>query len=242
MNIKKIMMLAAGGVAMVSTSAYADYYKVYSPIIEKNEVAFEANLNIDADHRDEKDNYLSQVYMLEYAATDWWKTEFGVEVEKENGEDNKLTNIKWENILAPFSPGQYWLDAALYLEVEKAARDHEPDNFETKLLLEKNFGAWVNTVNLGVSHEFGQNHAREWDSGLALRTAYRLDQRFEPGIEYYAEFGKVDDMPSYSDQEHKIGPVFYGKVGHVKYDAGVLFGVSEESSDTTAKLNLEYEF
>jgi hypothetical protein len=69
-----------------------------------------------------------------------------------------------------------------------------------------------------------------------------MDKMFEPGVEYYASFGDINHTTSFDKQDHKIGPVIEGKIGHVNYSSGVLFGLSDSAHDTTAKLNLEYEF
>ena len=134
------------------------------------------------------------------------------------------------------------MDTGLYLELEKGAHKGDSNNFETKLLLEKDIGKFTSTANLKLQHEFGPNAESGWGSGVALATRYRYDKMFEPGIEYYGDFGKFSDNLSFSEQGHQIGPVVQGKIGPVRYDTGVLAGISTEAPDVTAKLNLEYEF
>lgn len=222
--------------------AHADDLKVYSPHIEKGEFSMEANLNYDTDHRPDHDGYFSQVVGAEYGVNEHWMTELSAEIEKDPSANDKLTHVKWENIIAPFKQGELPVDAALYLELEKAAISGDPDNMEAKLLLEKDVGPFKNIANIAVSREFGSHSTSDIGSTIALRTAYKLDQKFEPGIEYYADLGNLKNMTGFQSQSHQIGPVIQGKIGHVKYDTGFLFGVSDEAPDTTAKLNVEYEF
>ena len=224
------------------SAAHADYLKVYSPHIEKGELAAEVDLNYDRDHRADHDGYVSQVVGAEYGVNEHWMTELSAEIEKDPSGSDKLTNIKWENIIAPFKQGELPVDAALYLETEKAAIGGDPDNIEAKLLLEKDSGPFKNQANIGVSKHFGSHSDSAINGSIALRTAYKLDQKFEPGIEYYADLGNLKDSQGFQSQNHQIGPVIQGKIGHVKYDTGFLFGVSDEAPDTTAKLNVEYEF
>ena len=225
------------------SAAHADNLKIYSPRVDKGELSVEDNINYSVDKKDpENDNYLSQVVGAEYGVTDWWQTELSGEIEKDNASSNQLTNIKFENIFAPWKPGENFIDTAFYLELEKAALSGDPNNFEAKLLLEKNIDNFVNTANIKVNHEFGPNAESGWGTGLALRTKYRLDPKFEPGIEYYGEFGNTKESLSFNEQSHAVGPVIQGKLGKVKYDTGVLFGVSDSAPDTTAKFNIEYEF
>lgn len=242
MKYFKYALLCCAVTGVSGTQARADDLKVYQPRVEKGELAAEANLNYDFDHRKEMDNYFSQVVGFEYGVTDWWQVELAGEIEKEYGDHNKLTNYKWENIFAPWKPGENWMDVGFYVELEKGAHHDDPDNFETKLLLEKDVGKFANTANLKLEHEFGPNHETSWGSGVALQTKYRYDQAFEPGLEYYGDFGSFHDKLSFNDQSHQFGPVIEGKIGHVKYDTGALFGVSDAAPDATIKLNLEYEF
>ena len=242
MTFYRYALLSCAVAAILTGKAYADDFKVYSPRVEKGEFAAEANLNYSFDHREEQDGYFSQVVGGEYGVNDWWQTELAGEFEKENGDNNKLNNIKWENIIAPWKPGENFVDAGFYAELEKSTHSEDPNNFEAKLLLEKNIDRFVNTANLKLEHEFGNNAEDKWGSGLAWRTKYRYAESFEPGFEYHADFGRFDDGQSFNDQEHLLGPVAEGKFGKVKYDAGVLFGVSDSAPDTTVKLNLEYEF
>jgi hypothetical protein len=159
MQLSKIILISA--ISLVGMNAYADDYKVYKPRVTKGEFALEANLNYSADHRKDMDNYFSQVLGFEYGLTDFWQTELSGELEKESGAGDTLTNIKWENILVPFSHGEYWVDAGLYLELEKGVRDSDPNNVEAKLLLEKEFSKLDNTANFIISHEFGPNHSTD---------------------------------------------------------------------------------
>lgn len=211
--------------------------------MEKGEVAAEANLNFSKDKNDPaQDNYLSQVYSLEYGVTGWWKTELGAEIEKETDSNMKLTNLKWENVFVPFKPGENWIDTGFYAELERGIGAGATNNAEFKLLLEKDIGKFSNLVNIGASHEFGQNHGQDWNGSLYARSGYRYSQYFEPGIEYYGDFGSMNHPVSFDQQSHVIGPVAWGKIDNVKYDAGALFGMSKDAPDATFKVNLEYEF
>lgn len=244
-TLRVAKLLAITGAAlpfMAPALAHADDYKVYSPRIEQGEVAAEINSNYSTDKNPADDHYFSQVLAVEVAPTSWWKAELGGEVEKSQGTGHELTNIKFENIFSPWKPGENFVDAGLYLELEKAAHSDEPNNFEGKLLLEKQFGQIMTDANLILSHEFGPNADSSLNTGMALQARYRMSQLAEPGIEYYADYGPVDHLDSFNNSDQRVGPTLQGKIGRVKYDTGVLFGISGAAQDTTAKLNLEYEF
>ena len=222
--------------------ARADDYKVYSPRIEKGEIAAEINSNYSTDKNHANDHYTSTVVAVEIAPTSWWKAEVGGELEKEQGSNLELTNLKFENIISPWKPGENFIDTGFYLELEKSAHNDQPNNFEGKLLLEKQLGEFVTGANLILGHQFGPNSGGGWNSGLALQARYRYDQKAEPGFEYYASYGPLDNLYGLKETDQRFGPTLQGKFGHVRYDTGLLFGLTDGAQDTTAKLNLEYEF
>ena len=82
----------------------------------------------------------------------------------------------------------------------------------------------------------------------AFRWRYRLNESFEPGIEFHGELGEWGDFGSLGDHRQQVGPAFLGKLpgmsdyGGFKYQAALLFGLTSDSPDTTVRLQLEYEF
>lgn len=71
---------------------------------------------------------------------------------------------------------------------------------------------------------------------------YRYSRFVEPGLEWQSKLGKTSEDKSYDEQEHYVGPALYGQlVPGVKYEAAYLFGASDASADSAARLHLEYE-
>jgi len=228
--------------AISTANAHADDYQINSPQVDEGEAYAQANLNYSGDNRKNLDHYFSQVYGVGYGVTRFWSTELDSEIEKSATMSTRLTMLKWANTIVPFKPGEYWLDAGLYLELDKSMQNHMPNNIETQLLLEKRLGDFINTANLSLSHNFGPNRISGVDSGFSWRTKYHVNDLFEPGIEYYSDFGQLNRDDDFNRQDRVIGPVVQGHFGEVNYDAGVLFGVSQSAHDVTVKLNLEYGF
>ena len=61
-------------------------------------------------------------------------------------------------------------------------------------------------------------------------------------MEYYADLGELRKGLSYQEQSHMAGPVFAGKIGHLRYDIGYLAGLSSAAVNITVKCNFEMEF
>lgn len=238
----KLFSLTAAACIAVAMPAVADYYKIYSPDVDKGELSAEADLNYSKDHRNNLDHYMSQVYGLGYGVTDFWATEISAEIEKSADLSTRVTTIKWENVIAPFKPGKYWLDAGFYFEIEKATQRSEPNNLETRILLQKKIGDFINIANISFGHNFGPHHLSGVDGGLMWQTRYHVNDMFEPGIEYYSDLGRLNRDDDFNRHDRVAGPVAQGHFGDIGYDTGVLFGLSHSAHDVTFKLNLEYGF
>ena len=222
--------------------AYADDYSIDSPQVDAGSTSLNANLNYSQDSHPNLDHYLSQVYGVQHGVNSGWSTELDGIFEKTSDTSDKLTNMRWENIIAPFKPGQYWVDVGLNLELEQSFEDGNPSNVETKFLFEKEINSFINTLNVSLSHDYGEGSTKGIEAGYSWRTKYHVNDELEPGFEYYSDYGKLLDLDKSRRQDNVVGPVLQGKLGSVSYDTGVLFGVSDEAHDVTYKLNLEYDF
>jgi hypothetical protein len=62
----------------------------------------------------------------------------------------------------------------------------------------------------------------------------------------YGGLGNADDLGALNDHEQQIGPAFFGKLrtttGALKYEAGLLFGLNDQTPDATVRFLIEYEF
>lgn len=222
--------------------------KVYSPYVEKGELEIEVRSHVDRDSDNSKDGARQDKYEIGYGMTDWWFSSIFVEKERADGEPLHHSATSWENIFQLTERGKYWLDAGLYLEYENTTDDAAPNALETKLLLEKSLGRFVNTANIVLERQVGGGAANDVGLSLAWRTKYKLMPTLEPGIELYSDLGQLDDIRADNTQKTQLGPVIAGKYslgdGRSKlvYEAGYLFGLSSASPDGSVKWLLEYEY
>lgn len=221
--------------------------KVYSPIVEEGEVEIEARGSYDTDKRAGKDNIQKQKYALGYGATSRWFTELYGEVERTKNDIDedlnfKFTSLSWENRFQLTEQGQYWVDLGAYVEYEASFENKHPDNLEAKLLIEKSFQKWTHTANLTLEQNVGRHPNQDLVGGLAWSSKYFISKHFQPGFEWHSDFGELGQTNHWRDQSHQLGPVFYGKVGPIKYDVGYLFGASHAAPARELKWIMEYEF
>jgi len=246
---------AAGALAMAAVSTLLlltapraeATQKVYSPYVEKGELELEVRSHIDSDDDDSKDGARKDKYEIGYGITDWWFSSVFFEYEKSPGGKLHHEATAWENIFQLTDPGKYWLDVGFYLEYEAPVDGGNPDKLETKLLLEKAVGRFVNTANIKLEREIGGGASNDIGLGYAWRTKYRMQPEFEPGIELYGDLGTLDNIELNSKQEAQIGPVVAGKFSlggrsKIGYEAGYLFGLNSATADGSVKWLLEYEY
>jgi len=131
--------------------------------------------------------------------------------------------------------GEYSADWGLLLELEK---DRHDNNWETAatVLMEREFGRWVNTTNLSLIYEWGDTIEDEVETALAMQMRYRYDRHFEPAIEFYS-----------SQNTRGIGPVIMGDIRfdagkRLHWETGVIFGLDTDTPDTNWRLLTEFEF
>jgi FTR1 family protein len=218
---------------------------VYSPVVEEGELAIEFRGHHDVDSRDEVDGGQQFKVDLEYTPTAWWRTEVLGEWESESGDSLEATEVAWENVLQVTPQGKYWMDFGVLAEYAHSLEDDGEDALELGLLGEKQFASTVLTANLVFEREFADG--AETGMEYAARYRWRVSQAFEPGIELYGGLGDWGDNGRASEHEHQAGPAVLGKWmagprSAFKYEAAVLFGLTEESTDTNVRFLLEYEF
>ncbi len=223
--------------------ARADHV-VYSPLVEQGEMAIELRGHYDFDGRSSLDGGQAYKLEFEYAPTSRWLTELLVEYEREPGESLEATEIASENIFQLTEQGQYWADFGLLAEYAYSLEDDGADAIELGLLGQKDFGR--NEVRVNLLFEQALESGADLELGYRWQYRYRLEERFEPGIEMYGGLGDWGAFGSFNDHEQQLGPAMYGKFrtanGAFKYELGLLFGLTDATPDTTMRFMVEYEF
>ncbi|MCB0352546.1 MAG: hypothetical protein KDD64_03450 [Bdellovibrionales bacterium] len=242
--MKKLFSLAVLSVGLfVSFSSAVAIDKIYSPIVEEGEIELETRGTYSFDGDDSKDGEYKQLFGLGYGFTDRFAAEIYGEIEDPADEDEGL---EFEAVLGEvryqlFEQGEYWLDAGLYLEYEYGT-ESEKHELEGKILLEKATSEFTHTANLVLEREVFGGGGEEWEGAVLWHSLYRLNESFEPGIEIQSQLGELDDMGSFDEQEHYIGPVIHGKAfDGIGYELAGLFGVSDEAADFVLRWVLEVE-
>lgn len=224
-------------------------FKVYSPYVEYREFEIEYRPSVSIDGDDAKDNEQKHPLGLGYGVTEWWFTELYAEWEREPGagEETSFAAFEWENRFQLTASGEYWADIGLLVEYERTDSGSSPDELAISLLAAKSMGKFTATYNVEFAGEIGNGAGNDVELAHRFQLKYRLDPAFEPAIEVFGEFGPLDNIPGFDDQEHYIGPVATGVIPlndsglKLKYNAGYLFGASDAAADGVVKAIIELE-
>jgi hypothetical protein len=241
------MVLLVAAVTVASGVARADF-KVKLPDAEFGEFEVETVGNYGRSGNPALNNEQSFVHEFEYGVTSFWRTGLEFETGRDPGPGKrfKFDQTTWENWFVLGERGQYWLDAALFAEYGKALYRYNPDEVKLGPILRKEIGPTINTVNLFFSKKIGEfaginrvNFEYAWETRIATGGI------IEPGIQAYGEPGAIGHFASLSEQDHRLGPQLFGVVhqlgpGSLKFNAGVLFGLTPAAPRQTFRWQAEY--
>ena len=230
--------------AFHSRPAAADFV-IYSPVVEGGERALELRNQRDFDRASSRNDAEEHKLEVEYAPTAYWLTEALVTFVREPTGPRRATELSWENVLQLAPQGKWWADVGLLFEYAHALHADGADAIELGLLGEKELGRAIVTANLTAEQALvGGARAAV---GYALRWRWRLAEHFEPGLELHGLLGEWGEFGSVDAQRHQLGPAAMCRIrfcvrSAVRYQAAWLHGVTTGAPNSTARLQLEYEF
>ena len=239
----------AGAILTLATAvpAAADF-KVRMPDANPGEVAVEPLGDYGHDPNPAHSGELSLTQEFEYGVNGFWRTEFELEQGRNAGLGQSLNfnQITSENFFQFTERGEYWLDAGLFAEFGRSTFRGNPNEFTLGPMFRKEMFGTINTVNLFIQKEVGPASSAQpffvyaWETRLALGTP------IEPGFQAYGQPSAFEGFNSHWPQDNRIGPQLFGSIsnigpGTLRWNAGILFGVSSASPRETIRWQLEYE-
>lgn len=209
--------------------------KIYHPYVQPLEREFEFRTILEngasrspGDRRGAKMGY-GQSF------NDRWFGEIYLIGENNDERDFQIRGVEAEAQWQLTEQGEYFADWGLLFELEKTRNDDSTE-LSTALLTEKEWGRWSGTANVYGIYEFGDDVNDEFETALTLQGRYRYTQHLEPAIEMYK-----------GQNTFGIGPVFLGshslgEARRLRWEAGVVLGLDNDTPDSTTRILLEYEF
>jgi hypothetical protein len=239
----------AGTILTLATAgpAAADF-KVRMPDANPGEVAIEPLGDYGHDPNPTHSGELSLTQEFEYGVNGFWRTELELEQNRDAGPGQSLnfTHVTSENFFQFTERGQYWLDAGFFAEFGKSTLQGNSNEFTLGPMFRKEILGTINTVNLFIQKEVGPSSSAQPFFVYAWETRFAFGTPIEPGFQAYGQSSVFEGFNSHWPQDNRIGPQLFGVVsnigpGTLRWNAGILFGVTSASPRETIRWQLEYE-
>ena len=245
MAIGRITIALVAGAGLVCLFAHSERAwaidRIDSPAVEKGVFELEYSGNRTSDPHRDKNDIQEHELTVTYAPLDYWSTELTGHFSKEPSDSTQMSGVEWLNTLRFSEPGACWIDSGMEVSYTAATLSRQPDTAEARLLLEKDWGKFTHTANIGLSQDVGKYAEGGPDRLVLWSSRYHYSDHFAPGFEIQSDLGKSSDHLSFQQQEHYAGPALYGSFGeHIDYEAAWLFGVTDAASQNAVRLLLNY--
>jgi hypothetical protein len=183
-----------------------------------------------------------------YGVTSWWFTELSAKWHKEPGAQRDFDAWEWENRFQLTETGKYPVDVGFLLEIERPKERSEGYELRWGPLFQADLSTLVAAnLNLLIEKNVRADAAARAELGYQWQLRYRWKPELEIGAQGFGEVGPWDHWAKTSDQSHRWGPAVFGaiKMGErheLKWNAGLLFGLTDGSPRNQLRLQAEYEF
>jgi hypothetical protein len=238
------LALSSLGMPFYALAGPSDY--VITPIVEEGE----REIDFKAGTAKLRDGGRESKYSagLGLGVNGWWFTEFYALWHKEPGERSAFDAWEWENRFQLTETGKYPVDIGIVLEIERPKDRSEGYEVRWGPLLQADITPSVQAnLNLLIEKHVRASEPGKAELGYQWQLKYRWQPALEFGLQGFGDVGPWNDWEPKSEQPHVAGPALFGRVGlggrqAIKYNAGLLFGLTDGAPRTTFRLQAEYEF
>ena len=254
--VAALRVLVALVVLVSATDARAEFE---IPEVDAEKGAFEAEYR-GASHwglppRDDDDDRepLRQSHELElqYGLTDWWMLRLTPNVEEPDGETIEFASLGVETqfVMVPRNGGEFGLALMLgYAPYSMFVDDGTSDEFEFGPVVEVAPGPWLLSLNPRLATDVGKDAERDgWGFEYAAQLRYQFAPRLGVAVLGFGEIEELAHSGPFEAQDHILGPslyVFSDPEGEREWllGAGMLFGLTDASTDTSVRVTFAVEY
>jgi len=244
------------GLAPSEAHAQAGIFEVIHPDVERGQTEIEILSGIAFGSVEDGEERSVHEIALGYGVTDYWKATVAIEIANPEGGSAEVEAFEFEHLLL-LSKGGHGHDE----KDDNAEEDHHGFTFGLYAALEAPLEGGISEGGLEIGPvfetELGEAEfignllveipfADEEDAGLAYATQLVLpvSDGFGIGVENFGTFEGL--FGERGDDLHFAGPALYWETelsnGHViEPRIAVLFGLNDETPDTTLSFNIEYK-
>ena len=222
----------------------SDY--VVSPIVEEGE----REVDFKSGTAKMKDGTRETQYSLGlgWGVNSRWFTELYAKWHKEPGDSTSFDAWEWENKFQLTETGRYPVDVGFLFEIERPRNRSEGYEYKWGPLFQADLSPDVQAnFNVLVEKHIRTATPSPAALGYQWQVKYRWRPEFEFGLQGFGDVGPWNHWAPRDEQAHNAGPAIFGKVrlGQkqvIKYNAGLLFGLTGAAPRNTVRLQAEYEF
>lgn len=238
------LVLSCLGLPVGALAGPSDYVK--SPIVEEGE----REIDFKAGTAESRDGSRRSQYSIGfgYGVNRWWFTEIYAKWNKASGERHAFDAWEWENKFQLTETGKYPVDVGFLLEIERPRDRSEGYEYRWGPLLQTDITSSVQAnLNVLIEKHIRAAEAEKAELGYEWQLKYRWRPDFEYGLQGFGDVGPWDHWEPHSEQPHIAGPAVFGRIKAgqrqaIKYNAGLLFGLTDGAPRNTFRLQAEYEF
>lgn len=233
--------LCASRLAVAGPSDY-----VYTPIVEEGEREIDFKAGSAKSRAGARENKHS--VGLGLGVNSGWFTEVYAIWHQEPGERHRFDAWEWENKFQLTETGKYPVDIGILFEIERPRDRSEGYEYRWGPLFQTDISPSVQAnLNLLFEKHIRASAPSKAQLGYQWQVKYRWRPSFEFGLQGFGDLGPWDDWQAKSAQPHIAGPALFGRIGlggrqAIKYNAGLLFGLTDGASRKTVRLQAEHEF
>ena len=244
--MNRVYSLCAAALICWAPTAHAEIDEIFSPLVTKHELELEYEGSRLSDSGKSLNNAQHHEIEARYGVTDNLLLGILGEGDRSSGTPFRGEGVGAQAVYTTTKQGAWWLNSAIFAQYTAATHNHTADSAEARVLLSRAQGPVTVTANLIFGREIGPNRSHGVGFGNSVQGLYDIhNEHFTPGVEWFADYGKLNHFNTSSDQQHYLGPVATGEIAsfgqsEIEYTVGYYWGLTNASADNGARLELEY--
>lgn len=245
--------LASASLALLPciTFAASPVGNVGTSVVDKGAFSIEQRMGYSLDNESASDNQRFQMRQhIDYGFNDWYGVRLVVSQDNRNGDSFEHGAITFENRIQLFERDEHGFDGGVRFIYGHRDGDKTPHEIDVRVMAQVPIGEkWEFRHNTVLERDIGENSV----SGVALEFRNQITRKFaigvpmikkfQAGIEMFNDFGRLNQLSGYSDQDHQIGPIVKASLTNGSYlQTGYRLGASHGGTDHNFKLFVGHKF
>lgn len=210
---------------------------VFSPDVKAHTQALEVRFAYDEDA-----DSLAQRMHYQYAFNDAFRMRGVASFRSDDEESEDFRYFRLEGQYQFLEDEDAGFDSAIRVELQFA--DGDDPSSRTRV-------GWANKYDLSenwqirgillTGHRFGPGSPGGYLLESRAAISREINDQFTLALDYYGDFNTTDDVGSFDEQEHQLGPMLkFDLTDHIGGMAGILFGLSESAAEAEFRLFVSY--